>query len=216
MRTSNVECQFFQWDLPWRPVVTWRKASTLIFVPRLECTQAILREIESAAPIARDENRRCGNIGLGRDSSNSDTMNLERGGSRCEPMGQWCRCRSKRYGLQTPRALPRRCLNLNHQTRMSGNRLSSHAPTCFPDYRRRVDRAHAGPSDTGFHPTMFAPRTKRDATCQPGGVRNLNSHWQTIFQERRSAGRNLAYAPMRRNSKVVSGLMTSPFISRSG
>ena len=166
-------------------VVTWRRASALIFVPRLECTQAILRAIESAASIARDENRRCGNIGSGRDSSNSDTMNLERGGSRCEPMGQWCRCRSKRYGLQTLRALPRRRLNLNHQTRMSGDRLSSHAPTCFRGYRRRVDRAHAGPSDTGFHPTMFALRTKRDATCQPSWVRNLNSHRQTIFQELR-------------------------------
>ena len=118
--------------------------------------------------------------------------------------------------LRTPRALPRRCLSPNHPRRMSGDRLSSHAPTCFREHHRRADRRHAGLTGTGFHQMMRALRTTRDATCQPGWVRNLHSHPQTISREVRSRSRNFAYAPIRLNSKVVSGFTTSPFISSSG
>jgi hypothetical protein len=132
------------------------------------------------ASIAQDENRRCGTRGSGRDLSNSDTMSHERGGSRCEPTGQLCTYRSKTCVLRTPCALRRRCPNLNHPTRTSGDRLSSHAPTCFREHHRRVDPPHAGLTDTGFHPTMLAPRKKRDATCQPSLVTNRHSHPNTI------------------------------------
>ena len=135
------------------------------------------------------------------------------GASRCV---NGIRAETYTCALRTLPALPRRCLNPNHPRRMSGDRLSSHAPTCFREHHKRADRRHAGLTDTGFHQMMRALRKTRDATCQPGWVRNLHSHPQTISREVRSRGRNFAYAPMRRNSKVVSGLMTSPFISRSG
>jgi hypothetical protein len=163
------------------PKVTARRMSAHIFVPKSECTQATLRETESVASTTQDENHRCGSIGSGRDPSNLDTRRHERGGSRCEPMRQWCTCRSTTCALRTPRALPRRCLNPNHPRRMSGDRLSSHAPTCFREHHRRVDRRHAGLTGTGFDQRMRALRTRRDATCQPSWVRNLNSHRQTIF-----------------------------------
>jgi hypothetical protein len=192
------------------------RTSAIKFAPRSECTQATLRQTVSVVMIAQDENRRCDSIGSGHDPSNSDTRRHERGGSQCEPMDQSRTCQSTTCALRMPRALPNRCLSLNHLRRMSGDRLSTRVLTCFREDHRKVDPRRAGPTDTGFHRTMFALRTKRDAMYQPSWVRNLNSHQRTIFQELRTVGRNLAYAPMRRNSKVVSGLMTWPFISSSG
>ena len=113
----------------------------------------------------------------------------QRGGSRCAPIGQCCTCRSMTCALRTPRALPHRCLNPNHPRRTSGDRLSSHAPTCFRGHHRRVDRPHAGPTDTGFHQMKLSPRTRRDATCQSSSVRNRHSHPNTIFPQARSRSR---------------------------
>ena len=104
-------------------------------------------------------------------------------------MSQRCTCQSTTRALRTPRELPRRCPNPNHLRRMSGDRLSSHAPTCFRGYHRRVDRRHAGPTDTGFHQMMLAPRMRRDATCQPSWVKNLHSHPNTISRQTRSRSR---------------------------
>src|ERR1041384_8662808 len=70
--------------------------------------------------------------------------------------------------------------------------------------------------DTGFHRTMFALRKRRDATCQSEWVRNLRSHGRLFPRTQESQLKIFVYAPMRRNSKVVSGLITSPFISKSG
>ena len=214
MRNSNVRMSVLSEALT--SLVTGRRTGVVIFVPRSECTQATLQETESVASIAQGEYRRCDSIGSGRDPSNLDTRRRERGGSPCEPMGQWCTCRSTTCALRTPRALPRRCQSPNHPSRMSGDRLSSHVPTCFREHHRRADRRHAGLMGTGFHQMMRALRTIRNATCQPGWVRNLHSHPQTISREVRSRSRNFAYAPIRLNSKVVSGFTTSPFISSSG
>src|SRR5262245_45815091 len=99
---------------------------------------------------------------------------------------------------------------------MSGDRLSSHVPTCFRVHHKRVDPRHGVLTDTGFHPMLLVPRMRRDATCQRGWVRNLHSRPHTSFENSEVAARNFLYAPMRRNSNVVSGFMTSPFISSSG
>jgi len=90
---------------------------------------------------------------------------------------------------QMPRALPRRCLSPNHPRRTPGDRLSSHAPTCFRGHHRRVALRHARPSDTGFHQPTCAPRTRRVATCQPSWVMNLRSHPNTISLQARSRSR---------------------------
>ena len=149
------------------------------------------------ASTERDGNHRCGNIGSGRDPSNSDTTRRERDGSRCEPMGQSCTSQSTTRALRTPRALPRQCLLPNRPRRMSGDQFSSHAPTCFRGHRRRVDRRHAGLTDTGFHQMMPAPRKRRAATCQPGWVKNLHSHPNTISRQTRSHSR-IFYPAIRR------------------
>jgi hypothetical protein len=147
-----------------------------MFVPRSECTQATLRQTGSAVSIARDENRRCESIGSDRDPSNSDTKHHERGGSQCEPMDQWRTFQSRMCALRMPRGLPRRYLNLNHLRRMSGDRLSTRVLTCFREDHRKVDPLSAGPTDNGSHRMTFSLRTRRDATCQSGSVRNLRSH----------------------------------------
>jgi len=171
-----------------------------------ECTQATLHETESAASIAQDENHRCGSIGFDRDPSNSDKMSHERGASLCEPMDQWCTCRSTTCALQTPRALPRHYLNPNHPRRTSGDRLSSRVPTCFRGHRRRVDRRHAGPTDTGFHQMMLAPRTRQGATCQQGWVWILHSHPKTISEKLEVAAEFLSTPPSAETSKsFISG-----------
>lgn len=188
------------------------RTSPLKFASRSECTQATLHQTVSVAMIAQDENHRSDSIGSGHDPSNSDTRRHERGGSQCEPMDQSRTCQSTMCALRTPPALLLRYLNQNHLRRMSGDLFSTHVLTCFREDHRKVDPPRAGPTDTGFHPTMFALHTKRDATCQPSWVRDLNSQPDRL----RSGGRDLRYAPIRRNSKVVSGLMTSPFISSSG
>ena len=157
------------------------RTSALISVPRSECTQATPRDTKSVATIAQDENRRCDSVGSGHDPSNSDTTHRKRGGSRCEPMDQSCTCQSTTCALRTPPALPRRCLTPNRPRRTWGDRLSSHAPTCFRAHHRRVDPRHAGPTDTGFHQTTRAPRRTRAATCQPSWVRNLHSRPKYYF-----------------------------------
>ena len=151
-------------------------------VPRSGCTQATPRETESAASIALIENRRCGKSGSERDRSNLDMRRHERGGSRYEPMGQRCTCRSTMCALRTPRVFRRRCLNPNHLMRMPGNRLSRHVLTCFRGDHRRVAPRRAGRMDTGFHQMMFSLRTRRDATCQSEWVRNLRSYIR-LFSE---------------------------------
>jgi len=172
------------------PTLSWAGAErnagpALISVSTSECTQATLLERESEATITQGENCRCGSIGYGRDPSNSDMTRRERGGLRCEPIGQSCRCQSTTCALRTRRALPRLCLSLNHPRRTSGDLFSSHAPTCFRWHRRRVDPRHAGPKDTGFRQTTRAPRTTRAATCQSGWVKNLHSHPNTISRQTR-------------------------------
>jgi hypothetical protein len=171
------------------PASHGRRTSVLISVPRSECTLASLHDPESVASIIQDESRRCDNIGFGRDPSNSDTTRRERGVSPCEPIGQSCTCQSTTRAPRTPHALPRQCLTPNHPRRMSGDRLSSHAPTCFRGDHRRVDPRHAGRTDTGFHQTMLAPRTRQGATCQPSWVKNLHSHPETISRQAGSRSR---------------------------
>ena len=167
MRDSNARMSVLSAEACFgsRQVAGWR-TSAVISAPKSECTRVTLRDPESVASITQDENRRFGSIGSGRDPSNSDTKRREHGASRCQPMDHWCTCRSMTCALRTPRGLPRRCPNPNHPRRMSGDRLSSHAPTCFRGHHRKVDRRPAGQTDTGFHQTMFAPCTRRDATCQ--------------------------------------------------
>src|ERR1043166_2046405 len=106
-------------------------------------------------------------------------------------MDQSCTCQSTTCALQTPRALPRRCLTPNHPRQTQGDRLSSHAPTCFPWHHRRVDPRHVAPTDTGFHQPTFAPRRRRAATYQSSWVKNLHSHPPTISRELRSRSRIL-------------------------
>jgi len=151
-----------------------------------------LRDPESAASTEQDGNRRCGNVGCGRDPSNSDTTRRERDGSRCEPMGQSCTSQSTTRALRTPCALPRQCLLPNRPRRMSGDRFSSHAPTCFLGRHRRVDPRHADPTDTGFHQMMFALRMTRDATCQSSRLTNLRSQRELFFENSEVAARNLS------------------------
>jgi hypothetical protein len=102
--------------------VTARRTSAFISVPRSKCTRVTLRDPESVASTEQDGNRRCGNIGSGRDPSNSDTTRRERDGSRCEPMGQSSTSQNTTRALRTPRALPRQCLLPNRPTRRSGDR----------------------------------------------------------------------------------------------
>jgi hypothetical protein len=172
--------------------VTARRTSAFISVPRSKCTRVTLRDPESVASTEQDGNRRCGNIGSGRDPSNSDTTRRERDGSRCEPMGQSCTSQSTTRALRTPRALPRQCLLPNRPRRMSGDRFSSHAPTCSRGHHRRVDRRHAGLTDTGFHQIMFALRTRPDATCQLSRLRNLRSQRGLFSENSAVAARNLS------------------------
>ena len=172
-------------------VARWR-TSALISVPKSECTRVTLRDPESVASIKQDENRRCDSIGSGRGQSNSDTTRRKRGASRCALTGQSCTCQSTMRALRMPRALPRRCLTPNHPRRMSGDRFSSHAPTCFLGRHRRVDPRHADPTDTGFQQMMFALRTTRDATCQSSRLRNLRSQRELFFEHSEVAARNLS------------------------
>ena len=186
------------------PTSHGRRTWALISVPMSECTLATLRDTESVASITQDENHRYGNIGSGRDPSNSDTTRREHGGLRCEPMDQSCTCQSTTCALRTPRALPRRCLTPHHLRRTSGDRLSSHAPTCFRQRHRRVDPKPAGPTDTGFHQPTCAPRRRRAATSQPSWVRNLHSHPQIISRELRSRSPKFCLRP--NPPKLKSGL----------
>ena len=179
VRTSNLRMSALSIEFARTAVETQCRMSAFTFVPTSECIRAALRETEWVASIAQDANHRCNSIGFGRDLSNSDTMSHERGGSPCELLGQWCTCRSKTCAFRTLRVLPRRCPNPNRPTRISGDRRSSHARTCFGGYHRRVDRPHAGLRDTAFHPTILAPRMKLGATCRPSSVRNLHSHSNT-------------------------------------
>ena len=192
---SPVACRSPQRDTGGEPA--------LISASSSECTQVTLRDLESVVSITQDENHRCGGIGSGRDLSNSDTTRRERGGSRCEPMDQSCTCQSTTRALRMPRALPRRCPPPNHPRRTSGDRPSSHAPTCFRAHHRRVDPRHAGLTDTELHQTPCAPRKTRAATCRPSSVRNLHSHPETISRELRSRSR-IFYAPIRRTKSFPS------------
>src|SRR5215831_19412619 len=100
-------------------------------------------------------------------------------------MGQSCTCQSTMRALRKPRGLPRRCLNRNHPRRTLGDRLSSHAPTCFRGDHRKVDQRRADPMDAGFHQMTFSLRTRRDATCQSEWARILRSH-RRLFPENRT------------------------------
>jgi hypothetical protein len=175
--------------------IAGRRTSATISVPKSECTRVSLRVLESVASITQDENRRCGNIGSGRDRPNSDTTHRERGESQCEPIHQSCTCQSTTDVLRTPRALPSRYLIPRCSRRTGADRLSLHAPTCFRGHNRRVDRRHAHSTDIGFRQTPRAPRKTQDATCQPSWVRNPHSHRQTIFRELRSRSPEILSTP---------------------
>jgi len=168
------------------------------------------------ASITQDENRRRGSIGSGRDLSSSDMTRRERGGSRCERMRQWCTCQSTMCAFRTPCALLRRCLSPNHPRRMAGDRVSSHAPTCFRGHHRRVDPRHAGPADTGFRLTMLAPRTKRDATCQPSSVKNLHSHSNTISRKRLKSQPNFSMRLIPLTLSILLHARSKPILNRGG